>query len=84
MLHILQLFCEILPGSEQIIILESDGKDLYMVRKTNTQIVKELRGGKGEVEIQHIVSKEEFSLKVTVLVESLDVNGISISFSTKL
>lgn len=34
---------------------------MHMVRKTDTQIVKELRGGKGEVEIQHIVSKEELN-----------------------
>ncbi|MDO4298304.1 MAG: cupin domain-containing protein [Lachnospiraceae bacterium] len=32
-----------------------------MVRKTDVQIVKELRGGKGEVEIHHIVSKEELN-----------------------
>lgn len=32
-----------------------------MVRKTDVQIVKELRGGKGEAEIHHIVSKEELN-----------------------
>lgn len=30
-----------------------------MVRKTVTEIKHELRGGKGDVEIQHIVSREE-------------------------
>lgn len=32
-----------------------------MVRKTQLEIKKELRGGKGEVEIRHIVSKEELN-----------------------
>ena len=32
-----------------------------MVRKTKTEIKKELRGGRGEVEIQHIVSREELN-----------------------
>lgn len=34
---------------------------ICMVRKTKTEIKKELRGGRGEVEIQHIVSKEELN-----------------------
>lgn len=40
---------------------ESAERSKGMVRKAQVEIKKELRGGKGEVEISHIVSKEELN-----------------------
>lgn len=51
-----------------------------MVRKTNVQIVEGLRGGNGQVELHHIVSKEELNGHGTMYAMGVLKPGCSIGY----